>query len=580
MSRPAEAPPSTQAARVLLQALAALGVGVVVLAPGSRSAPLAHAVAQAARRDAGRDANAPVLDLHVRIDERSAGFLALGFSRGARSGGGDGLVAVVTTSGTAVANLHPAVLEAHHSGLPLLLLTADRPHELRGTGANQTTDQVGLLHPVRLTLDVPASTGRPGEARDLRHLASRAVAAALGSRTGDPGPVHVNLAFREPLVPDGAPWPEASREGLVEVVPARPVGERAELGGDAVPTVVVAGDGAGPLARAIAEANGWPLLAEPSSGARGGPCAVPAYRLLLGEDRLGGAVRRVVVLGRPTLSRPVQTLLGRPDVDSTVIALHGQAWPDATRSATRVLPGVPGDLLDGSQAGPAGWLTDWQVAGAAALAAVRAVAGAGSARLTGPAVADVVAASCGPDAVLVVGSSNPVRDLDLVAEWSRPPAVLANRGLAGIDGTISTAAGVALALDRPVVALLGDLTFLHEAGGLLVGPHERRPDLHVVVANDDGGSIFATLEHGGPEHEEVFERVFGTPHGADVGALCRGYGVPHALVEDAAGLRAALARVPSGLTVTEVRVDRHDRRGLGTRIAAAVHEAVAAALEG
>ncbi|MBC7291895.1 MAG: 2-succinyl-5-enolpyruvyl-6-hydroxy-3-cyclohexene-1-carboxylic-acid synthase [Actinotalea sp.] len=591
---------SVHAARVLLQALADRGLREVVLAPGSRSAPLAYAVAEAARRDGDRDPAAPRLDVHVRIDERDAGFLAVGLARGAALAGRARPVAVVTTSGTAVANLHPAVLEAHHAGLPLLLLTADRPHELRGTGANQTTEQVGLLEPVRLTLDVPAPTGRPGEDRDLRHLAVRAVAAALGLRTEDPGPVHVNLAFREPLVPDGAPWPEPSDAGLTEVLrrgaPAGDLAVAAEVA-DGVPTVVVAGDGAGPTARRLAEANGWPLLAEPSSGARGGPCAIPAYRLLLGEADLGGAVRRVVVLGRPTLSRPVQALLGRADVESLVIAPTGREWVDAPRAASRVATEVPPALLAG--AGPAGaaeraWLARWQEAGRVALAAIAAAldevaldeAGLTSAppdatrrpapALTGPAVARAVARACGEDDVLVVGSSNPVRDLDLVADWSQPPQVVANRGLAGIDGTLATAAGVALALDRPVRAYVGDLTFLHDIGGLLVGPLERAPELQVVVANDDGGSIFATLEHGEPERADVFERVFGTPHGADLGALCAGYGVEHTRVTDLAALAAALAGPVRGRSVVEVVVDRSRRRELTAAVAAAVRSALGA----
>ena len=636
--------PSTEAARVLLQALATLGVESVVLAPGSRSAPLAYAVAEAARGDA-RATGAPRLDVHVRIDERSAGFLAVGLSKGARSAGRSGLVAVVTTSGTAVANLHPATLEAHHSGLPLLLLTADRPHELRGTGANQTTEQVGLLGPVRLMLDVPAPTGRPGEARDQRHLAARAVAAALGSRTGDPGPVHLNLAFREPLVPDDAPWPPPSREGLPWVPGRRATGPLAsapvtalltaaglsavggppeprpcpeprlhrgdrpdttgnphgEVSAGAVPTsavpldtpatVVVAGDGAGPQARRIAEVNGWPLLAEPSSGARGGPNAIPGYRLLLADERLGGAVRRAVVLGRPTLSRPVQELLARGDVETLIIAPHGGAWPDAARAADLVLTEVPPGLLDGTLASVAhGWLLTWQRAGAAALDALHAQAEAGP--LTGPAVAAEVAVateaggpaqtadvrSAGRGAVLVVGSSNPVRDLDLVANWQEPPVILANRGLAGIDGTLATASGVALALGVPVRAYVGDLTFLHDVGSLLVGSLERRPDLHVVVANDDGGSIFATLEHGDARHAEVFERVFGTPHGADLGALCAGYGVRHQVVHDASALRAALAAPVTGVSVTEVRLGRAGRRDEAVRLGAAVQRAVSAAL--
>ncbi|WP_225752930.1 2-succinyl-5-enolpyruvyl-6-hydroxy-3-cyclohexene-1-carboxylic-acid synthase [Actinotalea sp. Marseille-Q4924] len=611
-AEPTAEAPSVHAARVLLQALAALGLREVVLAPGSRSAPLAYAVAEAARRDDRRDPGAPALDVHVRIDERDAGFLALGLARGAALTGRPRPVAVVTTSGTAVANLHPAVLEAHHAGLPLLLLTADRPHELRGTGANQTTEQVGLLEPVRLTVDVPAPVGRPGEDRDLRHLAARVVATATGSRTQAPGPVHVNLAYRDPLVPAGLPWPEPGPDGLTEVLrrgatasvdgagagPGAGPGPRGgapavaplvERGAaprgiaDGVPTVVVAGDGAGAVARQVAEANGWPLLAEPSSGARGGPCAVPVYRLLLAEPALGGAVRRVVVLGRPTLSRPVQALLGRPDVESLVVAPAGADWVDAPRAATQVATEVPPALLSGTgAAGPAerAWLAAWRDAGAAAARAVAATPLPDDAAVSGPTVARVVAASCADGDVLVVGSSNPVRDLDLVADWAEPPLVVANRGLAGIDGTVSTAAGVALALDRPVRAYVGDLTFLHDVGGLLVGPLEREPDLQVVVANDDGGSIFATLEHGEPERADVFERVFGTPHGADLGALCAGYGVAHERVTDPDALAAALGRPVRGRSVVEVAVDRSGRRAHAAAVGAAVAAAVRAVVSG
>ncbi|EYR63220.1 hypothetical protein N866_02225, partial [Actinotalea ferrariae CF5-4] len=194
--------------------------------------------------------------------------------------------------------------------------------------------------------------------------------------------------------------------------------------------------------------------------------------------------------------------------------------------------------------------------------------------LAGLAVARAVASACGAEEVLVVGSSNPVRDLDLVADWTEPPLVVANRGLAGIDGTLSTAAGVALALGRPVRAYVGDLTFLHDVGGLLVGPLEREPDLQVVVANDDGGSIFATLEHGEPERADVFERVFGTPHGADLGALCAGYGVAHLRVRDRAALEDALRGPVQGRSVVEVVVDRSRRRELGDALVGAVREAV------
>ncbi|MBO3101762.1 2-succinyl-5-enolpyruvyl-6-hydroxy-3-cyclohexene-1-carboxylic-acid synthase [Cellulomonas fengjieae] len=595
--------PATTAARVLVQALAALGVQDVVLAPGSRSAPLAYALADAARDDADRPAHAPGLRLHVRVDERAAAFLAVGLSRASAHGAGDQVqpprpVAVVTTSGTAVANLHPAVLEAHHSGLPLILLTADRPHELRGTGANQTTDQVGIFGgAVRLSVDVPAPVGLPDEARSLRRTVSRAVATATGARTGDPGPVHLDLAFREPLVPGDAPWPEPSTAGLTQVqartvsaavtgsVPA--VGDPATPARRGVPTVLVAGDGAGPAARRLAEVNGWPLLAEPSSGARGGSHAIAAYRLLLEHPVLGGAVRRVVVLGRPTLSRPVQRLLGRPDVEVVVIAPRGRDWPDAARNATDVLVDVPARMRQGRMPAPAGWLDAWRTADAAAGAAIDGVLDGldvgrrsrSGTRVTGPALARVVAQVSGAGDALVIGSSNPVRDLDLVARWDTPPVVLANRGLAGIDGTVSTAVGAALALpDRRVRALLGDLTFLHDVGGLLRGPLEPAAHLQLVVANDDGGSIFATLEPGEPDRADVFERVFGTPHGADLAALCAGYGVRHTRVSDVDGLLPALAAPGPGLSVVEVRVDRLGRRALGERLVAEAARAVDAAV--
>lgn len=580
--------PAPRAARLLVQELAAHGVRDVVLAPGSRSAPLAYALGEAALPADERPADAPEIRLHVRVDERDAAFLALGLARAAAVTGSPRPVAVVTTSGTAVAEMHPAVLEAHHSGLPLLLLTADRPHELRGTGANQTTVQAGLFEPaVRLSADVPAPTGRAEEDRDLRHLVSRAVAAALGARTGDPGPVHLDLAYREPLVPGAEPWPVPGSAGRVAVLPrpagAAPTLARADLPG---PAVVVAGDGAGPDARRLAEAAGWPLLAEPSSGARGGEAALAAYRLLLARPDLGGRVRSVVLLGRPTLSRPVSVLLAREDVDLTVVAPSGAGWPDAGRAADRVLPAVPADWFHGPADDPA-WLDAWRTGDAAARAAIDDLLDDDPAGpptrstppLTGLRAVRAVAAACAPEDVLVVGSSNPVRDLDLVARWDREPTVLANRGLAGIDGMVATAAGVALGLpERRVRALLGDLTFLHDVGGLLRPSTETEPDLQLVVLNDAGGSIFATLEHGAPERARTFERVFATPHTADLAALCAGYGVRHVRVSDETALAAALAAPGRGTSVVEVRIDRADRRGLGERVVAAVAEAVDRAL--
>ena len=607
--------PSIASAHELVRSLVLLGVREVVLAPGSRSAPLAYAVAVAARAPSAAGGG-PLVRLHVRVDERDAGFLALGLARAgqlraARSrDAAPGLappVAVITTSGTAVANLHPAVLEAHHAGVPLLLLTADRPHELRGTGANQTADQVGIFGTaVRLDVDVPAPTGRAGELRDLRAVVSRAVAAASGARTRVPGPVHLNLAYREPLAPDAAelaelaeladrpehlastgPVAHALPTGLVEVGPTLPGAPLGPVGAaDEPATLVVAGDGAGTVARDVAEARGWPLLAEASSGSAGGPNVVAAHRLVLGSPALAGAVRQVVVVGRPTLSRPVQTLLGRPDVRVVVVATGTGQWPDAARSAAVVLDDVPLAWLVPAEGGDE-WLRAWQHASRCAAAVVdRRVSGGAGLPLDAVQVAAAVAAASRPDDVLVIGSSNPVRDLDLVARWAEPPVVVANRGLAGIDGTLSTVLGVALGVQDPreapapgrpgpvVRALLGDLTFLHDVGGLLAGPAEPTADVQIVVVNDDGGSIFATLEHGRTGDTALFERVFATPHGANLGLLCAGYGVQHELVHDAARLRAALAHAPHGVSVLEVQVERASRHHSAQDLAAAVVEAL------
>ncbi|WP_308113210.1 2-succinyl-5-enolpyruvyl-6-hydroxy-3-cyclohexene-1-carboxylic-acid synthase [Antribacter soli] len=644
---------------MLVRDLAARGVRDVVLAPGSRSAPLAYALAEA---DAAGE-----LTLHVRVDERTAGFLALGLARGSelvrlentishgqRAVGTDGVleaapargtdavpgpggtvvpVAVVTTSGTAVANLHPAVLEAHHTGVPLLVLTADRPHELRGTGASQTTDQVGIFAgALRFAADVPAPDGRAGEHRDLVAVAARAVAAAVGARTGHPGPVHLNISFREPLQPSSPLVPDAGRSPRAADrasagthqggTSAAPGGERAAspasgawsqpvvgravprytdapaLPGDPPRTVVVAGDGAGPQARRLAEAHGWPLFAEPSSGACGGPNAVAGYRLVLGAHELAATIEQVVVLGRPTLSRPVQRLLGREDVAVTVVTPGGGPWPDPARNAALVVPGLAPSWFEGpatAETGgvtpdPPGFLAAWREAGRAAAGVLGSVtadeavaAGLLSAPYAALAVARAVAATLGEGDLLVVGSSNPVRDLDLVLGLDgAAPTILANRGLAGIDGMVSTATGVALAAARDgrrTRALLGDLTFLHDAGGLLCGPDEPHANLQVIVVNDDGGSIFATLEHGAlaaasPAGAAAFERVFGTPHGANLGQLCAGYGVDHQLVLDVPSLRHALQAPSHGIQVIEVHVPRAARlaesRDLAARVVAAV----------
>jgi 2-succinyl-5-enolpyruvyl-6-hydroxy-3-cyclohexene-1-carboxylate synthase len=530
--------PSTALARVLVDELIRTGVREAVLAPGSRSAPLAFALHAADA--AGR------LRLHVRIDERSAAFLALGLGKASRTP-----VAVVTTSGTAVANLHPAVLEAAHAGVPMLLLTADRPPELRGVGANQTIDQLGLFgRAPRLFLELGAPDERAGQNAYWRSAVSRAVAAATGAR---PGPVHVNIALREPLVPDaGAGWPEslAGRPGgapWTRVLPPAPPAPPADDLPDR--TVVVLGDAReADAVLALAAARGWPVIAEPSGRAEPGPCVLPGGELLLRDADFLAAHRpdRVLVAGRPTLSRTVARLTASAPLD--VIA-GDDGWTDPGSHAARVLPGVPaaGATRDES------WLPAWRAAADAARAAADATLG----ELDGlpePVVAALLMDAVPAGGLVVSGSSKSVRDLFLAGP-RRGVTVLANRGVAGIDGTVSTAIGVALAAPGPTYALMGDLTFLHDANGLVIGPGEPRPALTIVVVNNDGGALFGLLEQGEPEHRDAFERVFGTPHGVDLAALCAATGTPHRRVTTRAELTAALTP-PDGLSVIEVRTDR------------------------
>lgn len=551
--------PAAAFARELIAALAAQGVTDYVLCPGSRSGPLAHALAEAASDSP--PVGAPRVSLHVRIDERSAGFLAIGIARARALTGPPRPVVVVTTSGTAVGNLMPAVMEAHHAGIPLLLLTADRPSELRGTGANQTTDQEGLFGAFvrwEANSSAPERAERGGRAT---LLAARAVHWAIGETERDdlasaPGPVHLNLEFRDPLGPDGGPWPDVEPEKATLLdrtrtrtrTRLRTLSMPARRLPDGARGVVIAGDGAGDDARRVAEARGWPLLAEPTSGARSGDHALVHYVEMLATgpgQELAALVRHVVVIGRPTLSRPVQRLID--SAPSLLVASHGARWREAPRHAERVLPAVPDEWFQPGNADDA-WLTEWRHACAAVATP--------SERWDARTVARVFVSSLTADDVVLLGSSGPIRMVDAVAPvWreGHAPTLLANRGLAGIDGTVSTAMGVALALAKPISALMGDVTFLHDVGGLLVGSEERIPDLRIVVVNDGGGTIFGRLEHAAAPAQNV-RRVFTTPHRVDFAPLAAAYGATHTVVKSAAGLAKALAKPPVGVHIVEAVV--------------------------
>ncbi|GAB3195556.1 2-succinyl-5-enolpyruvyl-6-hydroxy-3-cyclohexene-1-carboxylic-acid synthase [Nocardioides hungaricus] len=516
---------STALARRVVAALVEAGVTEIVVAPGSRNAPLSFAAYDAAA--------AGLVRLHTRIDERTAGFLALGLSRNHRR------AAVVCTSGTGVANLHPAVLEAAHADVDLVVVTADRPARLRGTSANQTTDQVGVFGPLVATQD-----------------ASRAMDLLTA------GPVHLNVPLDEPLVPGDRWTPDVTPgPGVVRARPAIhvtiPTGPR---------TVVVAGDDAGPPARVLAQDAHWPLLAEPSSGSRTGENAIRTYRLLL-ASQLGERIERVVVCGHPTLSRPVGRLLARPDVQVIDTPAYG-VWSERPFPVDERLIVVPTVETPDDPA----WLEEWHAADRSVSRRLDALLAA-EPDLTPHEVAGAVARALPEGGLLVVGASSPIRDLDLMVPRYRVGArrkVLANRGLAGIDGTVSTAIGAALARSDSTraLALMGDVTFLHDANGLVVGPGEPVPDLTIVVVNDDGGSIFAMLEQGAGEYAEQYERLFGTPHGVDLASLCAATRTPHLRVTSLPELEQALASPNGGVEVVEAVVRRDNRRELDERIRA------------
>jgi 2-succinyl-5-enolpyruvyl-6-hydroxy-3-cyclohexene-1-carboxylate synthase len=575
-------------ALTLVDELARAGVTDACLAPGSRSAPLALALAEH-----------PGIAVHVHLDERAAAFFALGAAK--RSGRP---VVVVCTSGTAAANFHPAVLEADHARTPLLVLTADRPPELRGTGANQATDQLKLYGPaVRWFCEVGVPSDDPAAGRYWRSLASRAWAEATGPPAG---PVHLNLAFTDPLVPldpspgQGRRLPGEPAEGRPGGAPwtAAPAGVRAAAPADVAALaeavrasprgLLVAGWGADldPAAvDAFAAASGWPVLADPLSGARRGPAAISTYDGLLRAPRFAAGHRPDLVVrvgGAPT-SKALTAWLD-PSVPQVLVDPAG-GWLDPGRGASLRLTADPSALLAaaaaallegrGPRPGPAPWLGAWLEAERLAREAIDGLLEEWTEPFEGRVARDLVAWM--PDGgTLVVGSSMPVRDVDAFARPRDGLRLVANRGLSGIDGFVATALGVAAAGDEPVAALCGDLTLLHDASSLL-GAAGRPRGAVLVVCDNDGGGIFSFL----PQARlpaELFEPLFGTPHGLDLAALAAAARVPSRVVEKAADLVPALdaALAGGGTQLVLVRGDRAANLARHQALA----EAVAAAVGG
>lgn len=581
-------PPAMADARSLVAALLAEGVREVVLCPGSRSAPLAEALADAA--DAGR------LRLRVVLDERSAGFIALGVARAHALNGHSRCAAVVTTSGTAVSNLHPAVSEADAAGIPLLVISADRPHELVGTGASQTTEQTGLFVPaLRLGVDLPADLAADlgGHAADaaITGQVRRAVAAATGTLSRDPGPAQINARFRPPLTAEGAA--EDTAEDAVPLAPAPPSPPAATTAPAAVPAcapeagasrpagsgssvqgrgIVVAGDTAHPavgsMARSLAEHLNWPLLAEPTSHARSGPQALSRYAELLGTPAgraLAQQAEHLLVLGHPSLSRSITALLGREDLNVTVLTECAR-WTDVSGRARRVVPmdgpdHQPDDAALrsarlvaslGLESADAAWTDSWRRAVADLPEPDRSSSGDALARA-------VWEASQAPSApTLLLGSSMTVRRLDRLAQpGAAAPKAVANRGLAGIDGTIATGIGLWMASGEPVRAVMGDLAFLHDAMSLNRGVREEEADLQVIVVDDGGGAIFSHLEYARTTPAGRFERLFTAPQRADIAALAAALGARVHVPDDVEALRGLLAEPVDGVSVVVWETTRH-----------------------
>ncbi len=571
------------------------GLRDACISPGSRSTPLALAFA----RHGG-------FRVHVHLDERSAGYYAVGLARAAGRP-----VALVCTSGTAVANWLPAVVEASMAAVPLLLLSADRPPGLRGTGANQTIDQVGIFGGfVRWSVDAPLPTSAPGAMRAWRSLAAEAVAHAVA---GHPGPVHLNLPFGEPLVPSEAALAldldvdcDLTRGGAPEVAAARsPIAPDPAVVEELVALIraterglLLAGglpgtpDARGGAIAQLAALAAWPLIAEPTSGLRTGPPALEAGVLLLGAAPFAAAHvpdLTIQVGSTPTTRSALTTAAGSRRL--VVVAPPGTE-ADPARAAWMTLRCDPvllaaalADRL--SPRSPTAWSRSWAEADRCAGGAVAAwMDGLGDELFEGRVARDV-AASLPDGALLFAGSSMPIRDLDGFMLPRSGLRVVGNRGASGIDGSVSTALGLAAGGSSPAAAasrghagaggtrtfaLIGDLALLHDAGGLIWGAR-RGHDLVIVVINNDGGGIFDILDQARlVEHEALFA----TPHGVEPGALAAAAGAGHLLVEHAGELVTAIdqARAAGGVRVVEVRTARGRNAELHRAVAAAVAEAV------
>mgnify|MGYP000927135915 FL=1 len=613
-SGPALENPATLLARAVVAALVEAGVKRVVISPGSRNAPLTYALADAAQ--------AGYLQLRVVVDERSAAFVALGASRSDWLHEGLARPAVaVMTSGSAVANAHPAVVEADAAGVPLIILSADRPHALVNTGASQTTVQTGIFGAAtRYQADLGDTNASDAVANQVR----RAVAAASGRLSLDPGPVHLNVRLAPPLAP-AAPWQVPHLEPKTHWLRARkPLEEQlngvtvsqvgCRLGLDpARRGVIVVGDNddaeLAHFAASLAHAWGWPLLAEPTSLVRTNANAVAAYSALLagGDVSVGGdgaqlsqEIEQLLVVGHPTLTRPIGALLAREDIYQVVLTNRAR-WSDVSGQAAYVttleqalsslnIPGGGAGAEAGADADAGGdasasagagagagvgknapsplWLQRWLQAGQQQLNATSVTKAAQMALTTWQATSQYESHSQSTaihsdglesSVTLMAASSMTIRYLDArlpagkqLKKMSGP--VVANRGLAGIDGTISTAVGLAWASGQPVRVIIGDLAAAHDLTGLVKAVTETEVDLQVIVLDDHGGKIFSGLEYGASELSNYFLRFFTTAQQVDFAQAAAAFGAHASVIDDVDGLQSLLSETIEGRSLVHVKL--------------------------
>ncbi|CAB4878647.1 unannotated protein [freshwater metagenome] len=496
---------STSLARVIVRQIIEAGITDVVISPGSRNAPLSFAFFAASQKG--------LIKLHTRIDERTAAFFALGLAKASNRA-----VPIVCTSGTAVANYHPAVLEAHHTNTPLLVLTADRPARLRKTGANQTTEQARIFgKSVRYFSDISGAVF-PMEL-PLYSLAS--------------GPVHLNVQFEEPLSADtDSTWLDE-----INVAPRNVKSTKAPsvLKVKSERGVLIVGHDRGGFTveevNKFADQLGWPLLSEDPLSLKN---AIAHASLFLGSTAIAKELtpKTVIVIGRTTLSRSINTFIA--SADKQIVIDSRIATVDTDRYADKRFTQIP--TLESNQS-DSEWLEKWQKFSVRTAKELEKIS-----QWSEPVLARTIAATIKTGTTLFVSSSRPIRDIEAFADARSDIETFANRGLAGIDGNISTAIGIATAR-KATVALLGDLSFLHDLTGLI---HAEKPNLLILVIDNNGGGIFSTLTHRG---SDGFESIFGTPHDLDLSAVANALKIKTSTVNTVDQLTKELFQPIDGLRI-------------------------------